>query len=370
MSHKIPFLDLRAQHQAYKSEIDAAMARVIENTNFIMGEEVAELEKKLQTYTGSPHAITCANGTDALQLALMALDLGPGDEIITTPFSFMATVETAVLLGIKPIFVDIDPETYNLNTKLLADKITPKTKAIIPVSLYGQPSNMDEINQIATRFGITVIEDAAQSFGATYKGVKSCNLSTLACTSFFPSKPLGCYGDGGALFTNNAEIAEKLRSLRIHGQKGRYHHIYIGVNSRLDTLQAAVLIVKLKHLDDELIRRNRLADTYNKAIKSAGLEILPPIVKSDRTTAWAQYTIQVSNRDKVVKVLQENGIPTSVHYPEPLYGQPALKEWRQDPRDFPVTEEISKRVMSLPFGPFMSEGQVEAVVNALKRALS
>lgn len=369
MNGKIPFLDLHVQYRTYKTEIDNAIARVIESTNFIMGKEVAELETKLQEFTGSPFAVNCANGTDALQLALMALDLGPGDEIITTPFSFMATVETAVLLGIKPIFVDIDPETYNINPKLIISKITPRTKAIIPVSLYGQPSDFDEINEIAKFHNLTVIEDAAQSFGATYKNRKSCNLSTIACTSFFPSKPLGCYGDGGALFTTEDSVSQKLKSLRVHGQSGRYHHIHVGVNSRLDTIQAAILLVKLKHFEDELARRQKVAAEYIEAIRSANLEVILPTVKSDRTSAWAQFTIQVSKREKVAKALLDQGIPTSVHYPEPLYSQPALKDWRQDPRDFPITEEVTKRVLSLPFGPFMRTQEIEFVVKTLKNSM-
>jgi UDP-2-acetamido-2-deoxy-ribo-hexuluronate aminotransferase len=360
----IPFSDLKAQYQAYKKEIDLAIHEVIEHTSFIQGKAVEKLEKNLAAFIGSSNCISCSSGTDALLLALMAIDLKPGDEVITTPFSFFATAEVIMLLGGKPVFADIEEDTYNISVKLIENKITPKTKAIIPVSLYGQCPDMDEINQIAKARRITVIEDAAQSFGATYKGHKSCNLSSIGCTSFFPSKPLGCYGDGGAVFTNDPVIGKKLRMIMNHGQSQRYHHQIIGLNARLDAIQAAVLNVKLKYLDQELERRKFLGQRYTDLLKQKS--VITPTVKSDRDSVYAQYTIRTTNRDDLIKRLNDNGVPTSVHYPVPLYRQEAIQHIPVDPLEFSVTEKISREVLSLPMSAFLTEEQQAYIVTRIR----
>ena len=318
------FIDLKTQYQRLKADIDAGIARVLAHGQYILGPEVAELEEKLAAYTSAKHCITVANGTDALQIAQMALGIGPGDEVITPGFTYIATAETVVLLGAKPVYVDIDPRTCNLDPAQLEAAITPRTKAIIPVSLYGQCADYDTINAIAAKHRIPVIEDAAQSFGATYKGRKSCNLTTIACTSFFPSKPLGCYGDGGAIFTNDDELATVMRQIARHGQDRRYHHIRVGVNSRLDTLQAAILLPKLEVLNTEMQARQRVADEYARLLTQAG--ITPPHVDTHNTSAWAQYTVQVPNRQQLQDKLKAQDIPTAVHYPIPLNLQPAVAD--------------------------------------------
>ena len=304
----IEFIDLKAQQSRIKAEIDAGIQRVLAHGQYILGPEVAELEEKLAAYVGVKYCITCANGTDALQIALMALGVGVGDEVITPGFTYIATAETVALLGAKPVYVDVDAKTYNIDVTQLEAAITPRTKAIIPVSLYGQCADFDEINTIAAKYNLPVIEDAAQSFGATYKGRKSCNLTTIACTSFFPSKPLGCYGDGGAIFTSNEELATVIRQIARHGQDRRYHHIRVGVNSRLDTLQAAVLLPKLEILDDEIQARQMFAETYTKLFNEANISTTP-FIKDGNTSAWAQYTIQIDNRSEVQEKLKQAGIP-------------------------------------------------------------
>jgi len=351
---KINFIDLQAQYCAYEDEIDAAIKNVCNEARFIMGPQVKELEKKLEDFTGSPNAITCSSGTDALLLALMACDVGPGDEVITTPFTFIATAEVISFLGATPVFVDIDDITYNIDPTLIEEKITKRTKAIIPVCLYGQPADMDEINEIAAKHNIYVIEDACQSFGSVYKGKKSCNLSTLSCTSFFPSKPLGCYGDGGAVFTNNEEMAEKIRSLRVHGQTKRYHHKYVGLNGRMDTLQAAILNVKMDHIEDEISKRHKIAAKYSEKLKNLD-DLVVPCIKEDRTSVFAQYSIRVKDREKVVEKLKEAGIPTAIHYPKPLHLQEAYADLGYKTGDFPVSEMISQQILSLPISPFLSD---------------
>ena len=323
------FIDLKTQYQRLKAEIDANIQKVLDHGQYILGPEVAELEEKLAVYTGAKYCISVANGTDALQIAQMALGIGPGDEVITPGFTYIATAETVALLGAKPVYVDIDPRTYNLDPALLEAAITPRTKAIIPVSLYGQCADYDAINLIAARHGIPVIEDAAQSFGASYKGRKSCNLTTIACTSFFPSKPLGCYGDGGAIFTNDDELAKVMRQIARHGQDRRYHHIRVGVNSRLDTIQAAILLPKLAVLDEEIAIRQKVAGQYQARFSSIGGVvgegvIQTPHIATYNTSAWAQYTIQVPNREDLQAQLQQVDIPTAVHYPIPLNKQPAV----------------------------------------------
>jgi UDP-2-acetamido-2-deoxy-ribo-hexuluronate aminotransferase len=371
------FIDLKTQYQRLKAEIDAGIQRVLDHGQYILGPEVAELEEKLAAYTGSKYCISVANGTDALQIAQMALGIGPGDEVITPGFTYIATAETVALLGAKPVYVDIDPRTYNLDPALLEAAITPQTKAIVPVSLYGQCADFDAINAIAAKHGIPVIEDAAQSFGATYKGRKSCNLSTIACASFFPSKPLGCYGDGGAIFTNDDELAKVMRQIARHGQDRRYHHIRVGVNSRLDTLQAAILLPKLAVLDEELTQRQRVADTYNTLFGRSGLRprttddnaptsIVTPYIEPHNTSAWAQYTVQVPNREAMQEQLKQAGIPTAVHYPIPLNKQPAVADGSAQ---LPVGDAVAQRVMSLPMGPYLSSAEQQMVIDATAGSL-
>lgn len=360
------FIDLKTQYQRLKAQIDVNIQKVLNHGQYILGPEVAELEEKLAAYTGAKYCISVANGTDALQIALMALGVRPGDEIITPGFTYIATAETVALLGAKPIYVDIDARTYNINPNLLETVITPRTKAIVPVSLYGQCADFDAINAIAARHGISVIEDAAQSFGARYKGRKSCNLSTIGCASFFPSKPLGCYGDGGAIFTSDDELAKVIRQIARHGQDRRYHHVRVGMNSRLDTLQAAILLPKLAVLDEELDQRQKVAARYTRLLNEAGVKATPQ-VEVHNISAWAQYTVRVLGRDQVQKTLSEAGVPTAVHYPIPLNKQPAVADAHAH---LPVGDEIALQVMSLPMSPNLSEDDQNRVVAALKGALS
>lgn len=358
------FIDLAAQQARIKPQLDAAIARVLAHGQYILGPEVAELEERLCDYTGAKHCITVANGTDAIQIALMALGVGPGDEVITPGFTYIATAEAAAVLGAKPVYVDIDPRTYNLDPALLERAITPRTKAVIPVSLYGQCADYDAINEIAERHGITVIEDAAQSFGATYKGRKSCNLTRIATTSFFPSKPLGCYGDGGAIFTSDEVMARLMRQIARHGQDRRYHHVRIGTNSRLDTLQAAILLPKLGILDSELEARQRIAIEYGQLLDDISIEA--PIVESHSVSAWAQYTIRVKDRAAVQRVLTDEGIPTAIHYPLPLNRQPAVA----DPSsDLPQGDVAAEQVISLPMHPYLTTQQITRIVDILVTAV-
>lgn len=355
------FIDLAAQQARIKDKIDSGIARVLAHGQYILGPEVEELEEKLAAYTGAKHCITVANGTDALQIAQMALDIGPGDEVITPGFTYIATAETVALLGAKPVYVDIDPKTYNLDSSLLEAAITPRTKAIIPVSLYGQCADFDAINAIAAKYNIPVIEDAAQSFGATYKGNKSCNLTTIACTSFFPSKPLGCYGDGGAIFTNDDELAIVMRQIARHGQDRRYHHIRVGVNSRLDTLQAAILLPKLEILDEEIAARNKIATTYSSLLKESGINTAP-YIEPHNVSAWAQYTIRLPQREKVQHRLTLNSIPTAIHYPLPLNKQPAVADSKAL---LSVGDLMAEEVVSLPMHPYMIKSEINKVVELL-----
>lgn len=358
----IEFIDLKAQQSRIKAEIDAGIQRVLAHGQYILGPEVAELEEKLAAYVGAKYCITCANGTDALQVVQMAFGIGPGDEVITPGFTYIATAETVAVLGATPVYVDVNPKTYNLDVEKLEAAITPRTKAIIPVSLYGQCADFDAINAIAAKYNIPVIEDAAQSFGATYKGRKSCNLSTVACTSFFPSKPLGCYGDGGAIFTNDDELAKVIRQIARHGQDRRYHHIRVGVNSRLDTLQAAILLPKLEILDEEMQARQHVADTYTKLFNEAGI-LTTPFIEAYNQSAWAQYTIQVDHRSEIQEKLKAQGIPTAVHYPIPLNKQPAVAN---ENAILPVGDAIAECVMSLPMHPYLTLEAQEKIVNSLK----
>lgn len=361
----IEFIDLRTQQARIKDKIDAGIQRVLTHGQYILGPEVAELEEKLAAFVGAKYCITCANGTDALQIAQMALGIGPGDEVITPGFTYIATAETVALLGAKPVYVDIDPRTYNLDPQLLEAAITPRTKAIIPVSLYGQCADFDEINAIAAKYGIPVIEDAAQSFGATYKGKRSCNLTTIACTSFFPSKPLGCYGDGGAIFTNNEELAKVMRQIARHGQDRRYHHIRVGVNSRLDTLQAAILLPKLEIFAEEIQLRQKVARTYDALLSEGGV-VTTPYIEPYNTSVYAQYTIRIQDRASVQELLKEANIPTAVHYPIPLNKQRAVADSNVL---LPVGDAMGEQVMSLPMHPYLMADQLSTIVTALNRAI-
>lgn len=358
------FIDLQAQYQRRQSQIDAAIARVLAHGNYLFGPEITELENQLASYVGVKHCVAMSSGTTALQVALMALDIQPGDEVITTPFSFFATAEVIYLLGAKPVYVDIDPKTYLLDHQLLEAAITPKTKAIVPVSLYGQCADMDAINAIAASHGVAVIEDAAQSFGAEYKGKKSCALSEIACTSFFPSKPLGGYGDSGACFTNDELLAKRMRSIINHGQEGRYNHVLLGINGRMDTIQAAVLLEKLAMLDEEIALRQTVAAAYQAAFSGCEQVILPDVLPHN-LSVYGQYTVQVDGRDQIQKMLSEQNIPTAVHYPVGLHQQPFVKTLHE-PLSFPITERSAARVLSLPFYPYMSHDDVATVVNALE----
>lgn len=359
----IEFIDLKSQQARIKDKIEVGIQRVLSHGQYILGPEVAELEERLAKFVGAKYCITCANGTDALQIVQMALGIGPGDEVITPGFTYIATAETVALLGAKPVYVDIDSRTYNLDPQLLEAAITPRTKAIIPVSLYGQCADYDAINAIAAKHGIPVIEDAAQSFGASYKGKRSCNLTRVACTSFFPSKPLGCYGDGGAIFTNDEALATVIRQIARHGQDRRYHHIRVGVNSRLDTLQAAILLPKLEIFEEEIELRQQVAGWYDVALKGAGVDTTP-YIEADNISAYAQYTVQVDDRDAVQKRLQAVGIPTAVHYPIPLNKQPAVADQHAL---LPVGDRVATRVMSLPMHPYLDKASVDAICAALTK---
>ena len=340
---------------------------MLDHGQYILGPEVAELESRLAARTGSKHCISCASGTDALLLAMMALGIGHGDEVITSPFTFFATGEMIALLGAVPVFVDIDPETYNIDPAKIEAAITPRTKAIMPVSLYGQCADFDPINEIAAKHGLAVIEDAAQSFGGTYKGRESGNLSTIGCTSFFPSKPLGCYGDGGALFTNDDELARRMLEMRNHGQDRRYHHTSIGINGRLDTIQAAILLAKLDVFDEELAARQQAAATYNKLLQDA---VQTPVVRDGYTSPYAQYTIEVDDRDAVQQALQQAGIPTAVHYPVPLHLQPVFASMNLREGSFPHSERAGKRVLSLPMHPYLEASQIYEIATAVRHAVA
>jgi UDP-2-acetamido-2-deoxy-ribo-hexuluronate aminotransferase len=363
----IPFIDLKTQYQALKPQIQARINTVLEHGQYIMGPEVKELEDKLAAYTGAKHCITCASGTEALLMSLMALDIGSGDEIVTTPFTFVATAEVIVLLGAKPVFVDVEPYTGNINANLIEAVITTRTKAIMPVSLYGQTANMDAINAIAAKHGnLPVIEDAAQSFGATYKGRQSCNLSTIGCTSFFPSKPLGCYGDGGAIFTNDDALAEAMREIRVHGQSQRYVHTRVGVGGRMDTIQCAIVLAKLDRFAWEVKQRHEIGQRYNQLLDQVGITRIQQ--RPERTSVFAQYTIMVNKREELQKRLAEAGIPTAVHYPVPLNEQPAYK-YLCCPDCTPVAHELAKQVMSLPISAELSAVAQDQILKSLKASL-
>ncbi len=360
------FTDLKAQYAALKPQIDARIHRVLDHGQYIMGPEVAEMEAALAAFAGTDHCIAVASGTEALLIAMMALGIQPGDEVITSAFTFAATAETIALLGAKPVFVDVQADTGNIDVRAIEAKITPRTKALMPVSLYGQVADMAEINAIAVRHGLAVIEDGAQSFGALYQGKRSCALSTFGATSFFPSKPLGCYGDGGALFTDDETLAQAAREIRVHGQSGRYHHTRIGVGGRMDTLQCAVILAKLERFEWELDRRALIGARYDALLAPlSGVERIA--VRGDRNSVWAQYTVKVARRDAVQAVLKAQGIPSAVHYPRSLHRQPAF-EAMCCPDCCPVSDRLAQQVLSLPMSADLSEADQDCVVAALARA--
>ncbi len=359
------FVDLKSQYQTLKKDVDQRVLAVLEHGQYINGPEVDDLEAALADFVGVKHCVAVSSGTDALLIAMMALDVGPGDEVITTPFSFISTAETIALLGAKPVFVDIDERTFNINPSLIAPAITSRTKAIMPVSLYGQCAEMDTINSIAAEHKISVIEDAAQSFGATYKGKRSGGLSLIGCTSFFPSKPLGCYGDGGACFTNDIKLAEKMKSISLHGQTDRYHHTTLGVNGRLDTIQAAVLLAKLKRFNVEIENRILCGERYTKFISSSMELVTSPFVEPMNTSVFAQYTIQVDKRDSLRDFMSSKDIPTAVHYPKPLHKQPVFADIVSPRLRLPVAERAALRVLSLPVHGYLAESEQDSVIHAL-----
>lgn len=378
----IDFANLQYQHELYKEEIEEAILKVARNCNFIMGNEVQELEKSLEEFTGAKYAISCSSGTDALLLAMMALDIKPGDEVITTPFTFVATAETIAFLGATPVFVDIDEKTYNIDVSKIEAAITPKTKAIIPVSLYGQPADMDAIKSVALtpnhQSPIPIIIDGAQSFGSTYNGITDSALGDISTTSFFPAKPLGCYGDGGAVFTNDQKLATKIQSLRLHGQSKRYHHKYIGMGGRLDTIQAAVLNVKLKYYKKDLALRQEVARKYTKALSTNHKSLITPFISDKCTSAWAQYSVRVKNRDEVQKRLSSlntnpqsptPNIPTAVHYPMPLHLQECFQYLGYKKGDFQISEIVSTEIMSLPMNPYVNDSEIDYITNEILKCI-
>ena len=350
----IPFIDLKTQYRDIQESVHQKIQTVLDHGQYIMGPEVTELEENLANYVGVRHCIAASSGTDTLLIALMALNINSGDEIITTPFSFISTAEMILLVGAKPVFADIDSRTYNISADSIADAITSKTKAIMPVSLYGQCTDMDAINKIAQKHKLPVIEDAAQSFGATYKGKKSCALSLIGSTSFFPSKPLGCYGDGGALFTNDDDLARTMREIRVHGQTRRYHHAKIGINGRMDTLQAAILLAKLPRFEWEIQQRREIAQRYDEIFYSIKGDVVSPYIASCNQSVYAQYTIQVEEREKFCAAMKAKNIPTAIHYPTPLHKQPAIVRDNDSQKELPVVEKVAQHVVSLPMGPDLS----------------
>ena len=356
------FIDLEQQQNRIKKQIDTNIAKVLAHGRYIMGPEVSELEEQMADYVGVKYCIGVSSGTDALLIAMMALGIGPGDEVITTPFTFIATSEMIKLLGAKPVYVDIDPQTYNIDPEKISSAITDNTKLILPVSLYGQCADMDAINTIAKQHNLPVLEDGAQSFGATYKGRKSCNLSTVGCTSFFPSKPLGCYGDGGAIFTNDDVLAKMMCEIRVHGQDKRYSHPRLGINGRLDTIQAAVLLAKFEIFPDEVIQRDRVGRQYTASINAMQSTIVAPQIRSNCTTVYAQYSIMANNREQLIAKLNKMNIPTAVHYPVPLHLQPPFYN---NQLNLPVVEDVATKIVSLPMHPYLSTEDIEKVSRAL-----
>lgn len=365
----IPFVDLAAQQERIKESLDRKMAAVLAHGKYILGPEVGELEEKLAEYVGAKYCIACANGTDALLIALMALGIKAGDEVITTAFTYVATGEVIARIGAIPVFVDIDEKTYNIDPQKIESAITEKTKAIIPVSLYGQCADFDVINAIAKKHGLAVIEDGAQSFGATYKGKRSCGLSDIGCTSFFPTKPLGCYGDGGACFTNDDGLADAMKIIHKHGQDCRYHHIRMGLNSRLDTLQAAVLLAKLEIFDEEVKRREEIGKRYTELLQRIP-GVTPPYIADGNTSVYAQYTIRIKSREKLQEKLEEAGVPTAVHYPIPLNMQPMFGYLPQKEGSVSVAKQVAEEVLSLPMSAWLTPEDMEKIAETVRVASS
>ena len=361
------FIDLKTQYQRYKGEIDARIQAVLQHGQYILGPEIAELETQLAQFTGAKHALTVASGTDSLEIALRALDIGPGDEVITVPFTWISTAEAVALTGATPVFVDIEPASYNIDIDLIEAAITPRTKAILPVGLFGQMPDFECINAIAAKHHLAVLEDAAQSFGATQRGRFSGNVSLVASTSFFPAKPLGCYGDGGALFTSDDALADKMRAIRTHGGLKRHHHPYLGMNGRFDSIQAAVLLAKLPNFESEIMERARIGARYTEALR--GLCVVPEVMPGN-THVYAQYTIRVPGREALAAALKAEGIPTAVYYPKGLHEQPVFANLGHRPGAFPVTEQAAREVISLPMHPFLSETDQDKIIAAVQSALS
>jgi UDP-2-acetamido-2-deoxy-ribo-hexuluronate aminotransferase len=359
------FIDLKAQYRLYQADIDARIKKVLEHGQYILGPENTELEETLAQYTNTRHCLTVASGTDSLEIALRALDIGPGDEVITVPFTWISTAEVILLVGAKPVFVDIEPDTYNIDISKIEAAITPRTKAIIPVSLFGQMPDCDAINRIGAKHNITVIEDAAQSFGAMQNGKRSCGVTKISSTSFFPAKPLGCYGEGGALFTSDDELADKMRAIRTHGGIKRHHHPLVGMNGRFDTLQAAVLLAKWPHFEEEVQARIRIGARYSEKLKDC---CVTPKIQKGNTHVYAQYTIRVPNRDEVGQKLRAKGIPTAVYYPKCLHEQPVFAACGCKRGDFPVSEKAADEVLSLPMHPFLSEKDQDLIVEQCREA--
>jgi UDP-2-acetamido-2-deoxy-ribo-hexuluronate aminotransferase len=361
------FIDLQEQYRRYQTEIDARMRGVLDHGQFIMGPEIAELEGKLAAYVGTKHALTVASGTDSLEIALRALDIGPGDEVITVPFTWISSAEVIGLVGACPVFVDIEAAGYNMDLELVERAITPRTKAILPVSLFGQMPDYTRLNALAARHGLTVIEDGAQSFGATQAGRMSCGVTKIASTSFFPAKPLGCFGDGGALFTDDAALAERMRAIRGHGGIKRHHHTCLGMNGRFDTLQAAVLLAKLPHFPAEVKARGEIGARYTELLKPfcSAPEVMP-----GNTHVYAQYTIRLKHRDAVAEKLKAAGIPTAVYYPKCLHEQPVFAGLGYSWGTFPLAEAASREVLSLPMHPFLSSADQDRVVAAVRSSVN
>src|SRR5690554_6703798 len=362
MEAMMDFIDLKTQQKRIRDSLDERIAAVLAHGQYILGPEVEQLEDALARFTGALYCISCANGTDALQISLMGLGIGPGDEVITPGFAYIATAEAITVVGARPVYADIDERTYTVDPASVEALVSPRTRAIMPVSLYGQCADMDALEAIAERYNLAIIEDAAQSFGATYKGRRSCRLSTVACTSFFPSKPLGCYGDGGALFTSDAQLAARLRQIARHGQDRRYHHVRLGMNCRLDTLQAAVLLAKLEIFEDEIEQRQKAATRYGTLLEQAGIRSAPQIAEHN-TSVYAQYTIRSLERQRLQQRLKNAGIPTVVHYPLPLHRQPAVACKYSN---LPVSETVAQQVVSLPMHPYLSHRQQQIIVEALQ----
>jgi UDP-2-acetamido-2-deoxy-ribo-hexuluronate aminotransferase len=361
------FIDLKAQYQALKTEIDSQIQEVLNNCSFIMGPQVDKCERALEQYTGAKHALTCSSGTDALVIALMGVGIGPGDEVIVPAFSFFATAEAVTLVGAKPVFVDIEDEYYNIDISQVEAAMTPRTKGLIFVSLYGQTPDVDALLQIGKKYNIHIMEDAAQSFGASYKGKKSCNLTPISCTSFFPAKPLGCYGDGGALFVNDEQYLQAMKEVRVHGQKERYVHTRIGINGRMDSIQCAVINAKLPKFEWEVQRRAEIGMTYTKAFLNLSDKIRPPRVAEGCEHVYGQYTLYVENRSAFEKFLKEKGVPTSIHYPAPMHKQAAYAKHYQG-LSLPVSERCAEHVISLPMHAYMSQADQTKVIETVMAA--